>query len=446
MSEVSAFLSSHGIKVEETTAKVQTVTTSVTRTRTNEIKLKSLKDSIGVITPKYTFSVSDRPGEWTVPHPDNSYDYYLNMYTLIPVAKNAVDNLSNFAIQSGYELEGGNASVKAFLDKVNFDQLALNILKQMIIYGNAYLELDGNNVKLLPPKQMYVVVQKGGNNDGGLIGYKQVLDDTSSVPFKPEQVAHFKWNEIGPAFYGISDLRAVDTTLTSLYNYQNDLGIIMHRYAQPLLHHRLGRPEAPATRAQIDDYKTMVEDRETGQDFISSSDVVIESIQANMRMVQPDGILKHLENQLIAGLGVPEIFVRGGETSNKATADVELQAFDRKVKALRGAFSEVIRDKVLKPFGKVKMHWREMSIQDESVKATMIRDMAQAQVPPEVSFKIVGWDNHIDELKKAKPLLPPSPFQSPGQPGAKKPAPKEKDFKTQAEWIEAIENYKKALL
>ena len=444
--EAVAFLNSKGVKIEQTITKTVSVSPALKQVTMQKINLPTLKESLGRITPTYAYNFNqDKEGEWTVDHPDRNFDHYLNMYTLIPVAKNAVDNLSNFAIQSGYELEGGQLEeAKKFMDLINFDQLSLNVLKQMIIYGNAFVEV-GNTLKVLPAKQMYVVVKRGGTNDGEIVGYRQIIDQNAAKNprFKPEQIAHFKWNEIGPAFYGISDLRAVESTLTSLYNYQDDLGIIMHRYAQPLLQHRLGAPERPANAAQIAEYTSMVEDRDTGQDFVTSSDVEIVSIQANMRMVQPDGILKHLENQLIAGLGVPEIFVRGGETSNKATADIELQAFDRRVKALRAAFSEIVKDKILKRFN-TKLRWREMSIQEESVKATMIRDMAQAQVPPAVSFKVVGWDNFIDTLKSEKPLLPPQPF---GEPGAqKKPAPKESDYNTQAEWLEALESYKKALL
>jgi hypothetical protein len=441
--EAIAFLNSKGVKIEETTTKTVSVSPSIKQIHSFEIKMPTLQESLGRVTPLFAYSFAkDSENEWTVEHPDKKFNEYLSMYTMIPTAKNAVDNLSNFAIQSGYELEGGKVeTAKKFLDVVNFDQLGLNVLKQMIIYGNAYVEV-GEALKILPAEQMHVTVSRGGDHDGEIVGYKQILGTLDPIRFKPEQIAHFKWNEIGPAFYGISDLKAVEMTLTALYNYQNDLGIIMHRYAQPLLHHKLGRPEAPANKEQIDDYTAMVEDRDTGEDFVTSSDVEIDSIQADMKMVQPDGILTHLENQLIAGLNIPATFLRGGTSSNKATAEVELQAFDRKVKAIRAAFTEVVEDKILNKFN-CKIRWREMSIQDESVKATMIRDLGQAQVPPEVSFKLVGWDNYIEDLKKAKPLIPPTPFGVPGQPKPKKPVPKESDYKTQGEWLEAIEDYKK---
>jgi len=420
-------------------------------------KPRTLKEAIGRLTPQYGFNaeVKDKENEWTVPHLDKNFKLYEDIYTSIPVAKNAVDNLSNFAIQSGYELDGGSVTtIEKFVDTHNFEQLMLNVLRQMIIYGNAYLELDVkgaeiSSMKLLPPSQMYVVVAKGGGNDGQLIKYRQVLGTQKQIDFKLEQIAHFKWNEIGPAFYGYSDLKAIQGALTSLLNYQADLGEVVHRYGHPTMHHKLGTDDSPASGPQIEEYIDMIEGREPGQDIITSTAVELKSISSDLRMVQPDGLIKHMENQLIAGLGVPEIFIRGGETSNKATADIELQAFDRKVKALRNAMTEVIHDKIFSVYGDTKIKWREMSIQEEGVKGEMVKNLNQAGVPPEVAFKIVGWDNFINDLMDSENYPPPEPTigfggppgMGPPKPNGKPKPPKEDAFDTQADWLKAMVKY-----
>ena len=403
----------------------------------------TLKETLGKITPSYgaTYTFRDGAGEFTVPHTDNNFKLYLDVYTKVPTAKNAVDNLTNFAIQSGYELEGtGKDKAMEFIDKFNFNGVMLNILRQMAIYGNAYLEIEKTmneitNIKLLPPEQMFVVVKKGGD-DGDIVGYKQMTSPHSDpIVFKAEQIAHFKWNEIGPAFYGISDLKAVLGTLEKMLNLRENIGEIMDKYAHPILHHKLGTPESPAQEADIDAYIAMLEDREAGQDLVTSASVDIKSVSADMRMIQVDGMVNHMENQIIAGLGVPEIFVRGGKTSNKATAFVELQSFDRRVKAIRAALAEVVEDKILSVFGDIKIQWREMSIQDESTKATMVKELYQAGVSPETAFQIVGWGNWLDELQL---VVPPS---NKLEKSDRLQEPREDDYESQVEYLEAYKDW-----
>ena len=402
-----------------------------------------LQEALGRITPKNSFNYEfkDKEGEYTVPHRDENSKLYLEVYEKIPVAKSSVDSLSNFAIQTGYELDGsGKEKALKFIDEFNFNNLMLNVLRQMSIYGNAYLEIErvGSSItslKPLPPDQMYVVVKKG-KDDGELVGYKQIVDRYGEpIEFTPDQIAHFKWNEIGPAFYGISDLTSVLGTIEKMLNLRENIGEIMDKYAHPILHHKLGTPESPAQEADIDAYIAMLEDREAGQDLVTSASVDIKSVSADMRMIQVDGMVNHMENQIIAGLGVPEIFVRGGKTSNKATAFVELQSFDRRVKAIRAALAEVVEDKILSVFGDIKIQWREMSIQDESTKATMVKELYQAGVSPETAFQIVGWGNWLDELQL---VVPPS---NKLEKSDRLQEPREDDYESQVEYLEAYKDW-----
>ena len=423
------------------------------RPKVEDLYLKMLNESKGRVVTGFSFS--DKAGEYTVPHDNRDWKLYRMTYQKIGVVSNAVDNTANFAIQSGYELEGSDADKKVaqkWIEENDFNLFILNILKEMQVFGNAYLEIS-EDIKLLPVENMFVVVNKG-KNDGVLKGYKQKIDlSRNTVEFKPEEIVHFKWGELGTEFYGHSDIEAAIGTLTYLLNFQVDIGEIMHNYAHPIIHYLLGAPEAPATSDQIDDFKALRDELKTGEDLITSQNVEHKIIAADLRMIQIDGMLKHMENQLIAALQVPEIFVRGGQSSNKATADVELQAFDRRVKALRSVISQKIEDEIFElHLGvKVKISWHEMSVESEALKGEMMVNLVNAGVPTKTALQMVGWgswvDNYEEDKKeddeRQKALMPPPGAQM-GKPAMKpNETPKEEDFDTQKDWLDAVAKFKK---
>jgi hypothetical protein len=449
----------------------------IAKPRENSALLNNLlKESKGKYTDYVSVNWRDKADEITMEPTDRNWKLYKDIYEKVGIIKNCIDNTADFALQSGYELEGpvsGKEKIEKFIKKTNFDLILHNILKQMQIYGNCFIELsretifseDTWSLKILPPDQMRVVVYKGKGKDGQLKGYKQMQASSQSIEFSPEEVVHFKWNTATTTgqFYGVSDLKAVCGSLTSLLNFQEDIGEIIHRYAAPIIHWALGTEEQSATAAEIAEFISLLNDRDTGQDMVTSSNVKANPIVNNLKMVQPDGMIKLLENQLIAGLRVPEIFIRGGETSNKATADVELQAFDRKVKAIRMALSTMVEDFIFKkitPTSEVTISWNELSVESEHTKAQQMQWLVQSGVPTKVALDMCGWGSWIDDFEEEKqkeqdrasslaltalpPGQNPKPVAQAKPPADNKPiAPKEEDFETQEEWFEAYRNWEK---
>ena len=411
--------------------------------------LRTLNESRGIITSvENKVNFNDNENEYTVPHTDNQWRLYRTIYENIGVVSNAVDNTANFAIQSGYELEGSEQDkkkVQEWIDKNNFNSILLNTMKQMQIFGNAYLEIS-DKPKLLPVESMYVLVRKGDKNDGDIIGYKQKTSFDKMVSFSIDEVVHFKWKELGCMFYGISDLKSSIGIMTKLLNLQEDVGEIMHNYAHPIIHYKLGTEDSPATQQQLSDFTELKNELKAGQDLVTSANIAHEVISADLRMIQIDGLIKHMENQLIAGLQVPEIFVRGGQTSNKATADVELQAFDRKVKALRQIVGENVHDEIFVKHlnADVRISWNEMSVESENVKSEMMMNLVNGGVPTDVALKMAGWGSWVDDYQKSKKENPQLTQTFPsGKPQQQEP--QEDDFENQAEYLRVWNKWKNNL-
>src|SRR3990167_7386406 len=222
---------------------------------------------------------------------------------------NGFNNTADFAIQSGYDIEASDNSktkILEWMDKVNFELILSNIFKHLQIYGNAYLDIsDISFPKLLPPKTMYVRVVKGGNDDGKILGYTQVLNNTSlaldtknSIQLDKDDVVHFKYNDTINPFYGMSELKPVLGALTRYANWTEDLGEILHHFAAPFLHHKLGDSKNGiiATETQISDYTGKLNTRQTGEDWVTSGAVEVNVIQSSQGMMQMDNLVRMLQD------------------------------------------------------------------------------------------------------------------------------------------------------
>jgi len=421
-----------------------------------------LEDSKGKVTsysPETNFSgdIFSKNDSKVMPHPDSQYKLYIEIYQKVPVAKNAVDNTANFAVHPGFQVEGSD---NGLIEKFSLDLIMINIMKQMQIWGNAYLEIgragdEITELKLLPPEQMFVVAKRGASKDGEIKGYKQIVKMGEEIDFNPEEIIHFKWNDVGSMFYGISDYKAITNVLARLLTFQEDIGEIIHRYAQPYVHWKLGTENSPPTQSQISDFIGTLDNRSVGEDLVSSFTVQSEVVAADIRALQPDGMIKHMENQLITGLSLPSVFVRGGESSNKATAQVELQAYDRKVNTLRKVVSSNLEAKLFKG---ARIVWNEMTIQAEETKSNMVGTLvSQGQVPTKTALQIAGFQSWVDEYEKdqkeadmrAEKMMKQNQMQTQQNPQnqqktpnqGKQSKPDEKDFKSQAEWLEALDKW-----
>ena len=342
-----------------------------------------------------------------IPHPTNTpWDLYTLVYEKSSLVYNSVNNTADFAIQGGFDIDASEDAKKKILgwmDDVNYELILANIFKHLQIYGNAYLDVtDIKFPKLLHPKTMFVRAQKGGNEDGKLIGYKQILGPNTKIDFELDEIVHFKYNDTTNSFYGMSELKPVLGPLTRYANWTEDLGEILHRFAAPYLHHKVGTDEAPATQQQVDDYTGKLNTRMTGEDWVTSGAVDIVPIVATQGMIQMDGLVRGLQDEIIAGLRTCEIFVRGGVNANKNVGEIELQAFDRKVRALQKTVS-MIEEDVLFPKitnGKAKHIWNEFSVEGEKVRAERLKLMVGAGMPLKTAMNMIGWGTWIDDMAK----------------------------------------------
>ncbi|MEM2385658.1 MAG: LAGLIDADG family homing endonuclease [Candidatus Bathyarchaeia archaeon] len=157
--------------------------------------LKVRGSGAGFVVPPYTAYWERLWG--TTPIED--LPKYKDLYTFTPYIKAAIDVTVNLAISNGFELEGGEDEVREWLtnwlDEQNILQTLRIVATDMLVFGNAYLEICRDEqtgaiawLKPLDPVHMRVRRDAYGN----IFGYIQLLT-FPPVVFEAKDIVHFKW-------------------------------------------------------------------------------------------------------------------------------------------------------------------------------------------------------------------------------------------------------------
>jgi hypothetical protein len=259
---------------------------------------------------------------------------------------------SNMAISNGFEFEGGDEKVCGWLmdwvDQHNFLQTLRIVAWDMMVYGNAYVEIcrDKNTepefwwLKALDPVHMRVRRDQYGN----IFGYIQLLI-FPPVPFMAQEVMHFKnepkssWYEYN---YGTSELRPLLLTQAYIDSFQRDMAIIMATYAKPMIVVQAGTPERPFSDSQLRSLMDVFAKRGPATDIVVRGDITVTAMQSMTRTINVDWWITYLERQRKAILGVPDIFLGEPSGTNRATADIVMQEYITRLRMLQ----EIIRSDV----------------------------------------------------------------------------------------------------
>jgi len=327
-----------------------------------------------------------------------NYDTYERIYKEVPLVQAAINYTADLAVGVGYELLGEDEKkiqkVQEFLEAQDFHMIALRLARNMLIYGNGYVESvrAGSRLvelKILHPKTMSVTLSPDGT--GEVVGYRQTVSANKAIDFTSDEMAHFKMNVVGDASEGTSAIECVRTALATKLQMEADLRLISHRYAAPQVHYKLGNSEEPATEAQIDSFESQLSEQNPEMDLITAHNIDAGVLRPLGSKIGVEEFLSHMENQVIAGLQVPEVALGRGRNITEATAKVQIGIFDRRVKSIQEVLTQQINmliiDKIVTP-GSVKLVFGEFSKEDEDVKVNRLLRLKAAGV---VDATYVSW-------------------------------------------------------
>jgi hypothetical protein len=307
----------------------------------------------GFVTPPYS-AVWEKI--WGVT-PIEDLPKYKDLYTFTPYIKAAIDVTVNLTVSNGFELLGGDDAVRGWLvdwlDEQNILQTLRIVATDILVFGNAFLEIcrdeeTGEVAWLKPLDPVHCRVRRDAY--GNVFGYIQLLT-FPPVVFEAQDMVHFRWGAKSWWFewsYGTSLLRPLLKIQALIDQLEDDMAVIVHTYAKPMLVVKAGTPERPFADPQLQSLMEAFRDRRPATDVFVRGDVSVDVVPSLTKDVNIQWWLGYLYKQREAVLGVPKIFLGESEGTNRATAEVVMQEYVTRLRMLQEIVGDILETVLFK--------------------------------------------------------------------------------------------------
>lgn len=367
------------------------------------------KQGKGVVRPDLQFVEHFLKGEQKN---INDWKLYIKAYKQIPLVTSAIDVKIDNAIQT-FHITDGKDELKEILKKLiarfNLTEFFYNAAKQMLIYGNSFVEIVKDDegivdLKILDPLMMFVNRNEYGNFvEGQEDAYLQYLphDPMKPIKFREDEIVHFKWNPLGESAYGNSIIGPLLTILGIKTNTEENLAIIIDRYAAPLIHFKVGTPDRPATQGEIDAMSTDLENIQADSELVTDDRVDSNVIGVEGEAMNLGPPLSYIDNQVIAGLQTPMVLLGRGDV-DRAAAEVQQDMFDRQSKILQRVVKRTVEIQIFL----VEIELKHGEIDMEDLPQLSWGEPQQRLTNEEIQLIIDLKNSSVITPQKANDLLP----------------------------------------
>lgn len=352
---------------------------------------------------------------------------YRLMYRTVPKVKRAIDKTVSSAIIKGFNrleinplqtwypedeyssLEDYHFAITSYLqswiDGQDDFYLNLNMIgKDMLIYGNAYVELvyedleveekqsndftnyevhkedyswagqgplDGQDAPMVtmknPGGKYLEVAPKGdliwlkpldplymrvrADSYGNVFGYLQFLS-APPVSYTPDKMAHFRYNPLSwqyETFNGTSMLMSIIRTQEIIWQIENDLILLGHATVKPPMHFACGDKDNIWPEPVFTQFIADTANRSAGGDLYTRGDVKGTPLPAPAGGIP--AMVKYLDyhdTQRTIALGVPPQLLGQPEGSSRTTAEVSLDDWVNMLQNIQREISNTLEDQIFR--------------------------------------------------------------------------------------------------
>jgi hypothetical protein len=349
---------------------------------------------------KGTSKATNRKGSGSEVRTIANLEKYEKAYATEGLVFAAINTIANYVIYAGFEIHCDNQDIKKeidkFLSKNNFINLIADATRQILIYGDAFIEnvksKDGSLVelRLVNPKNLTIDYDERGD----ALGYIQTINDTE-IYFKPDEITHFQLYSIPSSVYGVSMIGANYDSIVRKVKTDDGIGAAIERHGFPKYHVRVGN----ASEGVIPPSDVITDIAEDFENINAKNEFVTTDL-IDIRPIDYRGI-EHIEEYfeyflslLSSGFMVPEIIMGLGKNITEASSKVKMQAFERSIIAYQKRLSYQVEKDIFSKITdeRVELRWNDISPQDEVDKAKWVRELILPNDPYGILTK--------DEIRK----------------------------------------------
>jgi len=233
---------------------------------------------------------------------------------------------------------------------------------------------------------------------------------------KPEEIVHYRLNVFGDRDYGLSNLEPVLFSAAAKRFAERFNAAVFQN------HKPRGWWNFPSTMSKEtydEAVDLMIEAKSSPQKDLYLRGV--DGLSFNEFVKQDAEFIKQLEyvrQEILTGMGVPPILLGLPEGSNRASADIEMQGFDRRVKSMQSVIEYEVNQRIVKEkmgFTKVRFKLDQPNKRDTIQELDIANKMMGFATLNEIRKEVGLSELDVKEYPDADQILKP---QSPAQPEA----------------------------
>jgi len=276
--------------------------------------------------------------------PADDLEEFEKYYQEDPVAKVAVDFLTELIAGVGYyttaEDERAKQIVDEFAEQVNLDELLVEAVRSMLIYGDAYIEKVWKgrrlvDLQIVPSRTMRVKRDRHGR----ITGYVQQVAATK-IDFKPEEILQLSYCRLSGEPYGVSLLKPVLAMLKTKESVVQAMDKILNRYAAPKVLWKV------PTDSDAKRLSELLSSLQPDEDPIVSGDVEPNPLTIDPR-ARFEFFYEYLDRQIFEGLKAP--LLSWLRNATEASARVMLESVDRHVAGVQRYVKRRVEAEIFRP-------------------------------------------------------------------------------------------------
>lgn len=291
----------------------------------------------------------------TYERPKVDYKILEQVYRGDPIVAAGIDYNVSFTVGSdvkfrvfepdNYEQTIQHEDFERILRRSRPRKLLRQIVKDMGVYGNAFVELVelGNKIvrlKNINPYKMRV----DRNEKGEVIQYVQEIgyNESDYPKWNPNRIIHFKNREITGKPYGISDVEPILEAAEILRDMGIDLANFISNKAYPPILWKLGTAEKPWGKKSVEKWGEARAEPEAGDQIFVTGDVAAEAIGVSKQTLDIRPYLEFYAASIISGLRIPASFVSIINDLSPFIGEQQKHAYRRRINDLQTYIAETL--------------------------------------------------------------------------------------------------------
>lgn len=187
------------------------------------------------------------------------------------------------------------------------------------------------------PETMRVDIDQ---NTGKIVKWKQILPDGRWREFGVDDVIHFHIDRREGFTFGVPTIVPAIDDIRALRQIEENIELLLYQHIFPLFHYKVGTETAPAGYTEegvreVDAVQDQIRLMPSEGALVTPERHEIQAIGAEGRAIRAEGYLEHFKKRVFAGLGISQVDVGDGDTTNRATANTMSRALVDSVKAIQ---------------------------------------------------------------------------------------------------------------